>query len=138
MQLTLKSVGVITSTADSNLLVTAILNGVPTSATSWTNIIKNSNILTNSSLSQVADYSTAQNTIILGGEITGGFYVQGTSSIDLEDVRDLGNSVLGGGESTADTNVYPDGPDVLSIVVSNLSDSAVEVLGRLSWVEAQA
>jgi len=138
MQLTLKSVGVITSTADSNLLVTAILNGVPTSATNWTNIIKNSNILTNSSLSQIADYSTAQNTIILGGEITGGFYVQGTSSIDLEDVRDLGNSVLGGGESTADTNVYPDGPDVLSIVVSNLSDSAVEVLGRLSWVEAQA
>jgi len=138
MQLTLKSVGVITSTPDSNLLVTAILNGVPTSATSWTNIIKNSNILTNSSLSQIADYSTAQNTIILGGEITGGFYVQGTSSIDLEDVRDLGNSVLGGGESTANTNVYPDGPDVLSIVVSNLSDSAVEVLGRLSWVEAQA
>jgi hypothetical protein len=138
MQLTLKSVGVITSSVESNLLVTAILNGVPTSATAWTNIIKNSNSLTNSSLSQVADYSTAQNTIILGGEITGGFYVQGTSSIDLEDVRDLGNSILGGGETTANTNVYPDGPDVLSIVVSNLSNSAVEVLGRLSWSEAQA
>jgi hypothetical protein len=138
MQLTLKSVGVISSTADSNLLVTAILNGSPTSATAWTNIIKNSPVLTNSSLSQIADYSEDEKTIILGGEITGGFYVQGTSSIDLEDVRDLGNSVLGGGESFANTNVYPDGPDVLSIVVTNLSASDVDVLGRLSWSEAQA
>jgi hypothetical protein len=138
MQLTLKSVGVISSTADSNLLVTAILNGSPTSATAWTNIIKNSPVLTNSSLSQIADYSEDERTIILGGEITGGFYVQGTSSIDLEDVRDLGNSVLGGGESFANTNVYPDGPDVLSIVVTNLSSSDVDVLGRLSWSEAQA
>lgn len=138
MQLTLKSVGVITSTPDSNLLVTAILNGVPTSATPWTNIIKNSTVLTNSSLSQIADYSGDEDTIILGGEITGGFYVQGTSSIDLNDVRDLGNSVLGGGEAFANTNVYPDGPDVLSIVVTNLSDTDVEVLGRLSWAEAQA
>jgi hypothetical protein len=138
MQLTLKSVGVISSTADSNLLVTAILNGSPTSATAWTNIIKNSPVLTNSSLSQIADYSDNEKTIILGGEITGGFYVQGTSSIDLEDVRDLGNSILGGGESFANTNVYPDGPDVLSIVVTNLSTSDVDVLGRLSWSEAQA
>jgi hypothetical protein len=138
MQLSLKSVGVISSSTTANLLVTAILNGVPTSSVPWTNIVKNSNILTNSSLSQIADYSGAQNTIILGGEITGGFYLQGTSSIDLDDVRDLGNSVLGGGESAADKSVYPDGPDVLSIVVSNLSTSSVDVLGRLSWVEAQA
>jgi hypothetical protein len=139
MQLTLKSVGVITSTADSNLLVTAILNGVPNSAIPWTNIIKNSTVLTNSSLSQIADYSGVnEDTIIFGGEITGGFYVQGTSSIDLNDVRELGNSVLGGGEAFANTNVYPDGPDVLSIVVTNLSDTDVEVLGRLSWAEAQA
>jgi hypothetical protein len=138
MQLTLKSVGVITSNLDSKLLVTAILNGVPTSSTAWTNIIKNSTVLTNSSLSQIADYSDEEDTIILGGEITGGFYVQGTSSIGLEDVRDLGNSVLGGGEGVASTNVYPDGPDVLSIVVTNLSDEDVEVLGRLSWAEAQA
>jgi hypothetical protein len=138
MQLTLKSVGVITSSADSKLLVTAILNGVPTSATLWENVVRGSNVLTNSSLSQIADYSDAENTIILGGEITGGFYSQGTSSIDLEDVRDLGNSVLGGGTLFANANVYPDGPDVLSIVVTNLSDSAVEVVGRLSWKEAQA
>jgi hypothetical protein len=138
MQLFLRSVGVLTSTENANLLVTAIINGVPTSATSWSSISKNSTVLTNSSLSQIADYSTATETIILGGEITGGFYVQGTSSIDLENVRELGNSILGGGELTADTNVYPDGPDVLSIVVTNLSTSSVDVLGLLNWTEAQA
>jgi hypothetical protein len=138
MQLFLRSVGVLTSTANANLLVTAIINGVPTSATAWSSVVKNSTVLTNSSLSQVADYSDADSTIILGGEITGGFYVQGTSSIDLENVRELGNSILGGGELFASTNVYPDGPDVLSIVVTNLSDSSVDVLGLLNWTEAQA
>jgi hypothetical protein len=138
MQLFLRSVGVLTSTANANLLVTAIINGVPTSATPWSSVVKDSTVLTNSSLSQVADYSDADSTIILGGEITGGFYVQGTSSIDLENVRELGNSILGGGESFASTNVYPDGPDVLSIVVTNLSESAVDVLGLLNWTEAQA
>jgi hypothetical protein len=138
MQLFLRSVGVLTSTANANLLVTAIINGAPTSSTEWSSIVKNSTILTNSSLSQVADYSDADSTIILGGEITGGFYVQGTSSIDLENVRELGNSILGGGELFANTNVYPDGPDVLSIVVTNLSGSPVDVLGLLNWTEAQA
>jgi hypothetical protein len=144
MQLLLRSVGVLTSTNNANLLVTAIINGVPTSSTEWSNIIKNSTILTNSSLSQIADYSLSaldedtNNTIILGGEITGGFYVQGTSSIDLETVRDLGNSILGGGDLYANTNVYPDGPDVLSIVVTNLGTEPVDVLGLLSWTEAQA
>jgi hypothetical protein len=138
MQLTLKSLGVTTSTANANLLVTAILNGVPTSVVPWTNIIKNSTTLSNSSLSQIADYSGAADTIVLGGEITGGFYVQGTSAIDLLTVRDLGNSILGGGEGFANTNVYPDGPDVLSIVVTNLSAVDVQVLGRLGWAEAQA
>jgi hypothetical protein len=138
MQLTLESLGVLSSTVDSNLLVTAILNGVPTSATPWQNVVRGSTVLTNSSLSQIADYSEDEETIILGGEITGGFYVQGTSSIDLTNVRDLGNSVLGGGSTSANANVYPDGPDVLSIVVTNLSSTAVEVTGRLSWKEAQA
>jgi hypothetical protein len=144
MQLLLRSVGVLTSTENANLLVTAIINGTPTSSTEWSNIIKNSTILTNSSLSQIADYSLSaldedsNETIILGGEITGGFYVQGTSSIDLATVRDLGNSILGGGELYADTNVYPDGPDVLSIVVTNLGEDPVDVLGLLSWTEAQA
>ena len=139
MQLTLRTLGVTTRTADSNMLVTAVLNGIPTGSTNWTNAVRNSPVLFNSSLAQVADYQNATTpTIVLGGESTGGFYVQGTESVDLDTVRDLGNSILGGGGNTTSTNVYPDGPDVLSIVVTNLSDSAIDVLGRLGWSEAQA
>jgi hypothetical protein len=139
MQLTLRTLGVTTRTATSNMLVTAILNGVPTGSTNWTNAVRNSPVLTNSSLAQVADYQgSATPTIVLGGEATGGFYVEGTGSIDLNTVRDLGNSILGGGGSTTSTNIYPDGPDVLTIVVTNVSSSAIDVLGRLGWSEAQA
>jgi hypothetical protein len=139
MQLTLRTLGVTTKTASSNMLVTAILNGTPSGSTNWTNAVRNSPILYNSSLAQVADYQNATTpTIVLGGETTGGFYVQGTESISLDTVRDLGNSILGGGGNTTSTNIYPDGPDVLSIVVTNLSSAAIDVLGRLGWSEAQA
>ena len=140
MQLQLDSLGVLTSTPNSSLVVTVIINGVPSSFTQWTNAIKNSQVVTNSSLAQIADYAgNNNNTIILGGEQTGGFYVQGTSAIDLSSIRELGNSVLGGGNSTARTSIYPDGPDVLSIVVTNLNATeSVDVFGRLGWFEAQA
>jgi len=140
MQLLLDSVGVLTSTENANLSVTAIMNGVPSSSTLWTNAVKGSSVVANSSLAQIADYAgNSNNTIILGGEQTGGFYVQGTSSVDLNSIRELGNSVLGGGGSTAETSIYPDGPDVFSIVVTNLNETeSVDVYGRLGWFEAQA
>jgi hypothetical protein len=54
-------------------------------------------------------------------------------------VRDLGNSILGGGTSSPTANIYPDGPDVLTIAVTNLAASGDQaVFGRLSWTEAQA
>jgi hypothetical protein len=139
MQLTLRNLDVTTSTAGANVLVTAVLNGATNGSTLWTNAVRNSTTLFNSSLAQVADFQEATTpTIVLGGEVTGGFYVNGTTSIGLENVRDLGNSILGGGGSSTSTSIYPDGPDVLSIVVTNLSEVDVDVLGRLSWSEAQA
>jgi hypothetical protein len=140
MQLQLDSVGVLTSTPSSSLVVTVIINGLPSSATLWTNVTKGSSTVTNSSFAQIADYSgNSNNTIILGGEQTGGFYVQGTSAIDLGAIRELGNSVLGGGNVAANTSIYPDGPDVLSVVVTNLNATeSVDVFGRLGWFEAQA
>jgi hypothetical protein len=67
----------------------------------------------------------------------------GANSIDLSGVRDLGNSILGGGGLNSNTNIYPDGPDTLTIVVTNLSTlpaavGVATVFGRLSWTEAQA
>ena len=119
------------------MLVTAVLNGTPSTATAWTNAINNATGLANSSLAQIANYATG-NTTVSGGEVTGGFFVTGTTSVDLDRVRDLGNSILGGGGPNANTNIYPDGPDVLTIVVTNTGAAAVDVLGRLSWTEAQA
>ena len=137
MQLVLVSLGITTRTASANMLVTAVLNGTPSTATAWTNAINNATGLANSSLAQVANYAGG-NTTVSGGEVTGGFFTSGTSTLELDKVRDLGNCILGGGGANANTNIYPDGPDVLTIVVTNTSATAIDVQGRLSWTEAQA
>jgi hypothetical protein len=140
MQLALKALDVTATTSggSANLLVTAILNGVSSSATTWTNAVGNVAGISNSSLSQIADYSGGSTTIT-GGEVTAGFFLgSGANSIDLSNVRDLGNSILGGGGTTSNVQIYPDGPDVLTIVVQNIGSSTASVFGRLSWTEAQA
>ena len=140
MQLTLRALDITTSTANANLLVQAFLNATPNSATVWTNAVGNVSGRINSSLAQIADYSGSTTTTVSGGEVTAGFFVgTGANSIDLSQVRDLGNSILGGGGSTTNTQIYPDGPDTLTIVVTNLSSTTpANVFGRLSWTEAQA
>jgi hypothetical protein len=140
MQLTLRALDVaaIPASGNANLLVQAFLNGVPSTATTWTNAVGNITGRINSSLAQIADYS-AGSTTVTGGEVTAGFFVgSGANSIDLSQVRDLGNSILGGGGTTANTQIYPDGPDTLTIVVTNLTSVSCNVFGRLSWTEAQA
>ena len=140
MQLTLRALDVaaIPSSGNANLLVQAFLNGVPSSATIWRNAVGDVTGRANSSLAQIADYS-AGSTTVSGGEVTAGFFVgSGANSIDLSQVRDLGNSILGGGGTTSNTQIYPDGPDTLTIVVTNLTATSCNVFGRLSWTEAQA
>jgi hypothetical protein len=140
MQLTLRSLDITTSTLNANLLVQAFLNASASTATTWTNAVGNIVGRVNSSLAQIADYSGIITTTVSGGEVTAGFFVgSGANSIDLSQVRDLGNSILGGGGATSNTQIYPDGPDTLTIVVTNLSTTApANVFGRLSWTEAQA
>jgi len=64
------------------------------------------------------------------------------TTLDLSNVRDLGNSILGGGTSssvpTSQSNFYPDGPDILYVVAQAVSATAGTILARLSWKEAQA
>jgi len=92
----------------------------------------------NSSLAQIASFE-GLSTTITGGEVTFAEFTQGTSTVDLRDVRDLGNSILGGGGSTTNTQVYPDGPDVIVLTVTNTNASgSISVSGRISWTEAQA
>ena len=142
MQLQLKALDISLLGANGNVLVQAFLNGTPynllgTTNTAWTNAVKNAAMTPNSSLAQIADYSSL-NYLVQGGEVTGGFFTSSTASIDLSSVRDIGNAVLGGGTNYSNSQVYPDGPDTITIVVTNVGTAPQSVLGRISWTEAQA
>jgi hypothetical protein len=130
MQLVLRSLDV-SMQAAGNLLVTAVLNGTPNTTAAWAPLTSPT-----SSLAQIATYSSA--TTVSGGEVTGGFFVGSTGSIDLSTVRDLGNSILGGGSTNSNAGIFPDGPDTLTIVVTNVGTASSTVLGRIGWTEAQA
>ncbi len=137
MQLKLVSLGVTCKTSASNYLISAVINGTPSSATTWTSPTGNSATLTNSSLAQIADYQGGSTTVG-GGETTGGFLSQGTDTLSLSNLRDLGNAIMGGGTTLANAQIYPNGPDVLTFTVTNISAAAIDVASRLSWTEAQA
>ena len=138
MQLILRSLDV-SARATGNFLVRAVLNGIPAAGTQeWTDAIGGVGAQSNSSLAQIADFS-ARDIPIFGGEVVAGYYVSGTGSLDLSLVRELGNSVLGGGSKRINEQIYPDGPDVLTIIVTNVATSGTgNILGRISWTEAQA
>jgi hypothetical protein len=149
MQLRLRQMDVLSLVAGTSgnpgaFLVELILNPRFNTATgnTWTNV-------GGSSLSQVCYHAT--NTTVIGGEPIFSFFVStqsGEASVvqqDLGLVRDLGNSILGGGTSntgqTTELNIFPDGPDIVTIAIRNLSGAGVTsatVNGRLSWTEAQA
>ena len=137
MQLKLQSFGITPTGTAQPLLITAVLNGTPSSTTAWTNAVGNSTAVQNSSLAQIANYAGGTTTVS-GGEVAGGFFVQGTDRLDLTTVRDLGNAVLAGGGANSNTGIYPDGPDTITILVQNLGTVATTVFGRLGWTEAQA
>jgi hypothetical protein len=135
------------STTTGNILVTAVLNPTPYNPTgtqylTWTNPVAGAQLTPNTSLAQILDYSamgaTGSNMLIQGGENNGGFFTNSTGSVDLSQVRDLGNAIYGGGSAYPNTQIYPDGPDKLTIVATNVSPIAQQVLGRISWTEAQA
>lgn len=136
MQLILNQVSVLSTHA---CTVRLVLNG-QLSSNAWQRV-------TNPSLSQLILHENADS--ITGGlsvynfEASGG---SGTSartpqltSENLGDIATLGNSILGG------DNVFPDGPDVLTVVVVlNEDPSTVSASnpftasGRISWSESQA
>lgn len=134
MQLVLRSLDVTTTSNINNVLITAILNGTPSNSRTWTKPYA-----VTSSLAQIADYA-GTSTSVEGGEVTGGFFVGGTGGvqINLNTVRDLGNSILGGGNTLTTSGIYPDGPDTLHIVARNIGGSTANVFARISWTEAQA
>jgi hypothetical protein len=141
MQLKLQSVELLVS---GSFLISLVLNGSISSAGGTVGTFQRVAVGT-SSLSQIADHTGA--VTISGGENIFGTYgvnTAGTGNIsniyqDLTQVRDLGNSILGGGYSNAGNSpFYPDGPDVVTVVATNLGAASANVIARLGWTEAQA
>jgi hypothetical protein len=127
------------------LLVNLVLNGVTTGTYSGSFISPTTTATGafTSSLSQVAPNITNTVTVVGGESVAAAFTnTNGQTTLDLSQVRDLGNSILGGGTTntvpTAVQGVYPDGPDILYVCVTPLTATAITVNARLSWKEAQA
>jgi hypothetical protein len=141
MQLQLVDMGIVTT--GNTYLINLILNGYASGATSGSFVspIQQTNGIT-SSFAQVATNSNA--VTVTGGESVAAAYcnANGVTTLDLTQVRDLGNSILGGGTTTAvptsQAGFYPDGPDILYVVAQAVSATAGTILARISWKEAQA
>jgi len=130
--------------ANGNFLITVVLNG---QLSANGGVIGSWNKLANgtSSLAQVCDHSG--NVAVTGGENIYGFYAVNSAgannfsviTADLTKIRDIGNSILGGGfTNNPNQYFYPDGPDMITIVAQNIGTTAANVASRISWTEAQA
>ena len=139
MQLTLRQMDVVATGTAVILRVELVLNGRLGGTGAGT-----FSAAGGSSLAQVATHSATGATTITGGESILSFFVYTPSVVqqDLTLVRDLGNSILGGGTSTTvpttASNLYPDGPDVVTVKVTSLTAATSAIAARISWTEAQA
>tara|TARA_R110000868_G_scaffold114309_8_gene306348 strand:+ start:12710 stop:15274 length:2565 start_codon:yes stop_codon:yes gene_type:complete len=138
MQLQLTELGLFTTGA--GYFIQLFLNGYASAAFTGSFV---SPTAPTSSLAQVA-LNTTLGTSITNGESVAAAYTNqnGVTTLDLTQVRDLGNSILGGGINntvpTTQAGFYPDGPDILYVVATSLSATSSTLVARLSWKEAQA
>ena len=118
--------------ADQSVQVYGILNpgNIDASSLTWQSV--NTSAL--GSQPSFAQISTSSSTAATPGEQNFSTLGQpgGFSEIDLSQLKELTNSAIGGYSN------YPDGPDVLAVVVKNLSGSSASVNVNLFWSEAQA
>ena len=135
MQLVLRTMGAFTTGANMSFLISLRLNGRVNGGTFAG--------VGGSSLAQVAYHTSGQT--ISGGEQVFAFFTTtpGVTGQDLSTVRDIGNSILGGGNSssvpTSALNVYPDGPDIITLCATNITSVTTNSINaRISWTEAQA
>jgi hypothetical protein len=134
MQLVMRSLSTFATGTGITFLITLRLNG-RVSAGQFASV-------GGSSLSQIAIHGSG--TTITGGETVYGFYTTaGVQTEDLNLVRDIGTSILGGASNnlcpTTANNLYPDGPDIITICATNVTGVTTNsILARISWTEAQA
>ncbi len=88
------------------------------------------------SLVQVVEHTS--NDTVSGGIQVYNFKASGqagqeeTTSVNIGDLFELSNSILGG------DSVFPDGPDIITIAVARLTGQETLTSANLSWAEAQA
>lgn len=132
MQLAMQSMGAFTT--GSAFRIELFLNGRVSSGTFVP--------VGGSSLAQVCLHNAG--TTISGGESIYTFFTtpNAAQSQDLTTVRELSNSILGGGTTntvpTSANDVYPDGPDVITICATAISSATNSINARINWTEAQA
>ena len=141
MQLVLRSMDVL---SEGQFFVELVLNPIPTSTVDWLPV-------GGTSLAQFSNMNGQSNVDFIGGEVIYGFYAGGAEdnavpeSYSLSDVKEISNSILGGGtedyENTTAPNpsgIFPDGPEVVGIRVTNIGSTSAKIDARISWTEAQA
>jgi hypothetical protein len=144
LQLQLRELGVITS---GTFLIQLVLNGYTTSSgtPTWTTFSSpTQNNTVTSSIVQIAAQSDPTARFTGGESIAAAFTnTSGQTTLDLTSVAGIGNAILGGGLTNnvpANTYAgqYPDGPDILYVVATNVDSAAKTIVARLSWQESQA
>jgi hypothetical protein len=120
--------------SDQSVQVYGILN--PSNISAYTDLTWTSvNTVALGSQPSFSQVSTTVSTVANPGEQVFGTLGQpnGFAEIDLSSLKELSNSSIGG------YNNYPDGPDVLAIVIkNNNATTAANVNLNLFWSEAQA
>ena len=118
--------------SDQSVQVYGILNpgNIDASSLTWTAV----NTTALGSQPSFAQISTSSTTTATPGEQNFSTLGQpnGFSQIDLSQLKELTNSAIGGYSN------YPDGPDVLAVVVRNLTTNNASANINLFWSEAQA
>ena len=127
MQLRLQDIGISsTQLVDVKLLLNARLNNlnfVGVTSPSLCQIVEHTSADTVSGGVQVYNFRAS------GGSGVG---IEGTTSVNIDELFELSNSILGG------DSVFPDGPDILTVAVSRLVGGTTLTSAKLSWTEAQA
>lgn len=118
--------------SDQSVQVYGILNpgNIDASSLTWTAV----NTVALGSQPSFAQVSTSVSTTATPGEQNFSTLGQpaGFAQIDLSNLKELTNSAIGGYSN------YPDGPDVLAVVVRNLTTNTANANINLFWSEAQA
>ena len=134
MQLVLRQVDI---SSNGKFFVELVLNPITSITTTWLNV-------GGTSLAQYAALNP--NAELIGGEVIFSFFSDnGVNQYSLNEVKELSNSILGGGTSNyASTTapnpsgIFPDGPEVLAVRCTNIAGNQKKIDARLSWTEAQA